>query len=157
MWSLRIHNHAPISTVTLLFVTDVTTTVLHPFRGYRLGRRLRSIAALSAALFKTALRGFVNPTYLTWPTQKSEYSSASPFKKRTQFQSQQLKQRTWTTVASTTSMRAALTSTTQMQRVTNMFALHLEAQHSVPIQRTRNTTQQNPEKLLLPGELLTDN
>ncbi len=41
-------------------MTDVFTTVLHPFRGYRLGRRLRSIAALSAALFEVALRGFVH-------------------------------------------------------------------------------------------------
>ena len=41
-------------------MTDVFTPVLHPFRGYRLGRRLRSIAALSAALFEVALRGFVH-------------------------------------------------------------------------------------------------
>lgn len=41
-------------------MTDVFTSVLHPFRGYRLGRRLRSIAALSAALFEVALRGFVH-------------------------------------------------------------------------------------------------
>ena len=41
-------------------MTDVFTSVLHPFGAYRLGRRLRSIAALSAALFEVALRGFVN-------------------------------------------------------------------------------------------------
>ena len=45
-------------------MTDVFTSVLHPFRGCRLGRRLRSIAALSAALFEVALRGFV---YLNLP------------------------------------------------------------------------------------------
>lgn len=45
-------------------LTDVFTTVLHPFGAYRLGRRLRSIAALSAALLEVALRGFV---YLNLP------------------------------------------------------------------------------------------
>jgi hypothetical protein len=41
-------------------MTDVFTSVLHPFGAYRLGRRLRSIADLTAALLEVALRGFVN-------------------------------------------------------------------------------------------------
>ena len=41
-------------------MTDVFTSVLHPFGAYRLGRRFRSIADLTAALLEVALRGFVN-------------------------------------------------------------------------------------------------
>lgn len=62
-------------------MTDVFTSVLHPFGGYRLGRRLRFIAALSAALIEVALRGFVHLNLPDMANTKERVLFRLPFQK----------------------------------------------------------------------------